>query len=105
MVWQATTEEEEFTAQFERECAFVSCCLSVDTPSNGRWADRVEEVPLTQSIDSEGAQTQFSRTPSFRGDWSTRDNFSFRVVEQTDSWCRGFRASEIDEWEQGAREA
>jgi hypothetical protein len=79
--------------------------LSVDSPSNGRWADRVEEVPLTQSIDSEGAQTQLFEDTIFRGDWSTRDNFSFRVAEQTKSWCRGFRASEIDEWEQGAREA
>jgi hypothetical protein len=59
----ATTEEEEFNAQFARECAFVSY-LSVDTPSNVRWGDRVEEDLLTQSIDSEGAQTQFSRTPS-----------------------------------------
>jgi hypothetical protein len=40
--------------------------LSVDSPSNSRWADRVEEVPLTQSIDSEGAQTQLSRTPHSR---------------------------------------
>jgi len=40
-----------------------------------------------------------------RGDWSTRDNFSFRVAEQTISWCRGFRASMIDDREQGAREA
>jgi hypothetical protein len=35
----------------------------------------------------------------FRGDWSTWDNFSFRVVE-IEGWCRGFRASEIDEEEQ-----
>jgi hypothetical protein len=50
----AATTEEEFATQFARECAFVSFCLSVDTPFNVRWADRVEEVPLTQSIDSEG---------------------------------------------------
>jgi hypothetical protein len=31
-----------------------------------------------------------------RGDWSTRDNFSFRVSE-TEGWYRGFRALEIDE--------
>jgi hypothetical protein len=31
----ATAEEQEFTAQFERECAFVNCCFLVDTPSNG----------------------------------------------------------------------
>jgi hypothetical protein len=37
---------------------------SVDLPSNGRWGDRFEEDSLTQSIDSEGSQTQFSRTPS-----------------------------------------
>jgi hypothetical protein len=42
-----TTEEEEFTAQFARECALVSCCLSIDAPSNGRWGDRVEEDLLT----------------------------------------------------------
>jgi hypothetical protein len=58
-----TSEEEEFNAQFVRECAFVSY-LSADTPSSGRWGDRVEEDLLTQSVDSEGAQTQFSRTPS-----------------------------------------
>jgi hypothetical protein len=38
--------------------------LSVDAPSDSRWANRVEEVPLTRSIDSEGAQTQLSRTLS-----------------------------------------
>ena len=59
----ATTEEDEFATQFARECAFVSYLL-VDTPSNVRWGDRVEEDLLTQSIDSEGAQTQFLRTPS-----------------------------------------
>ena len=42
---------------------FVSCC-SVDAPSNIRWGDRIEEDLLTQSIDLERAQTQFSRTPS-----------------------------------------
>jgi hypothetical protein len=52
-----TAKEEEFVTQFVRECVFASCCLSVDTPSSGRWEDRVEEVLLTQSIDSEGAQT------------------------------------------------
>jgi hypothetical protein len=54
---------EEFNAQFARECTFVSY-LSVDTPSSGRWGDRVEEELLTHSIDSMAAQTQFSRTPS-----------------------------------------
>jgi hypothetical protein len=33
-----------------------------------------------------------------RGDWSTRDNFSFRVAK-IESWCRGFIASNIDEEE------
>jgi hypothetical protein len=59
----AATTEEEFDAQFARECAFVSY-LSVDTPSSVRWGDRVEEDLLTQNVDSKGAQTQFSRTPS-----------------------------------------
>jgi hypothetical protein len=59
----ATTAKEEFNAQFVRECAFVSY-LSADTPSSGRWGDRVEEDLLTQSVVSEGARTQFSRTPS-----------------------------------------
>jgi hypothetical protein len=41
----------------------------------------------------------------FKGDWSTRDSSSFRVVE-TEGWCKGFRASEIDEEEkQGTTEA
>ena len=41
----------------------------------------------------------------FRGDRSTRDNFSFRVVEAT-GWCRGFRESDIDEEEKhGTMEA
>jgi hypothetical protein len=39
------------------------------------------------------------------GDWSTQDNFSFRVVK-IEGWCRGFRASEVDEEEQqGTMEA
>ena len=49
-----TIEEEEFDAQFARECAFVSY-LSADTPSSVRWGDRVEEELLTHSCDSEGA--------------------------------------------------
>jgi hypothetical protein len=49
-----TTEEREFITQFESECAFVSY-LSVDTPSNVRWGDKVEEDLLTHSVDSEGA--------------------------------------------------
>jgi hypothetical protein len=58
-----TAEEEEFNTQFARECAFISY-LSIDTPSSGRWGHRVEKDLLTQSVDSEGAQTQLSRTPS-----------------------------------------
>jgi hypothetical protein len=38
--------------------------LSVDAPSNIRWGEIVEEDLLNQSRDSEGAQTQFFRTPS-----------------------------------------
>jgi hypothetical protein len=52
-----TTEEEEFSAQFERECAFIGCCLSVETPSNGWCTDRVEEVPQIESVVSHGTQT------------------------------------------------
>jgi hypothetical protein len=59
----ATAEEVEFTTQFERECAFVICCLSIDTPSGGWCADRVEEIPQIESVLSRGTQTQFSRTP------------------------------------------
>jgi hypothetical protein len=40
-----TTEEEEFTTHFERECAFVNFCLLVDTPFGGWCTNRVEEVP------------------------------------------------------------
>jgi hypothetical protein len=32
----ATAEEDDFDAQFARECAFVSCCSLVYTPSSGR---------------------------------------------------------------------
>jgi hypothetical protein len=35
----------------------------------------------------------------FRGEWSTQNNFSFRVVK-IEGWCRVFRASEIDEEEE-----
>jgi hypothetical protein len=59
----ATTEEIEFVAQYERECAFINYC-SVGIPSSVMWGDRVEEDLLTQSSDLEGAQTQSSRTPS-----------------------------------------
>ena len=41
----------------------------------------------------------------FKGDWSTWDNFNFKVVE-TEGWCMGFRVSEIDEEEhQGTTKA
>jgi hypothetical protein len=40
-----TTEEQKFTAQFEKECAFMGCCLTVETPSSSWCVDRVEEVP------------------------------------------------------------
>jgi hypothetical protein len=59
----ATTEELEFDEQFARECAFTTT-LSIVTPSSIRWGDRVEDDLLTHSSDSEGAQTQFSWTPS-----------------------------------------
>jgi hypothetical protein len=53
----ATKEEEEFTAQFERECAFVNCCLSVDTPSSSWCVDKVEEVSQIESVVSHGTHT------------------------------------------------
>jgi hypothetical protein len=38
------------------------------------------------------------------GDWSTWDNSNFRDVE-TEGWCKGFRASKIEEEEwQGTTE-
>ena len=57
-----TAEELEFDTQFARGCPFATS-LSVVTPSNVKWGDRVEEDLLTHSSDSEGAQTQFLRTP------------------------------------------
>jgi hypothetical protein len=39
-------------------------CQLINHPTSG--GETVEEDLLTQSIDSEGAQTQFSRTPSSR---------------------------------------
>jgi hypothetical protein len=59
----ATSEELEFNTQFARECAFSSS-LSVVTPSNIRWGDKVEDELLTHSSDLEGDQTQFPLTPS-----------------------------------------
>jgi hypothetical protein len=53
----ATTEEIEFEEKFARECAFVTT-LSVVTPSNIRWGDRVDEDRLTHNNDSEGEKTQ-----------------------------------------------
>jgi hypothetical protein len=41
----ATAKEQEFTAQFERECAFIVWCLAVETPSSSWCVDKVEEVP------------------------------------------------------------
>jgi hypothetical protein len=93
----ATTKEEEFASQFERECAFIGCCLSVETPSSGWCADKVEEVPQIENVVTHGDGDSIFEDIIFRGDSSTRDNFSFRIVEQTNNWCRGFRASEIDE--------
>jgi hypothetical protein len=102
-----TIEELELDEQFARECAF-STTLSVVTPSSIRWGDKVEEDLLTHSSDSEGAQAQFSWTPSSGVTGpprSTQDSFGFRDVE-TKVWCRGFRASKIDEEErQGTTEA
>jgi hypothetical protein len=60
-----SVEEIDFTTQFSRECAFASS-LSVVTPSNIRWGDKVEEDLLTHSSDLEGAQTQFSWKPYSR---------------------------------------
>jgi hypothetical protein len=51
-----TTKELEFDEQFARECAFTTT-LSIVTPSNIRWGDRVEENLLTHSSDLEGDQT------------------------------------------------
>jgi hypothetical protein len=59
-------QEEEFTAQFERECAFIGCCLTVETPSSSWCVDRVEEVPQIESVVSHGTQTQLSSTPYSR---------------------------------------
>jgi hypothetical protein len=74
--------------------------LFVVTPSIIIWGDKVEEDRMTNSSDSEGAQYQVSSTPSSEGViWSTQDSFSFRVPEQTKSWCYNFRASKIDEEE------
>jgi hypothetical protein len=47
----ATTEELEFDEQLVRECAFMNT-LSVVTPSNIIWGDRVEDDLLTHSSDS-----------------------------------------------------
>jgi hypothetical protein len=63
---RSTTKELEFDAQFVRESAFATS-LSVVTPSNIKWGDRVEEDLLTHSSDSEGAQTEVSSTPSSEG--------------------------------------
>jgi hypothetical protein len=51
-----TTKELEFDEKISRECAFTTN-LSVVTPSNVKWGERVEEDLLTHSSDSEGAQT------------------------------------------------
>jgi hypothetical protein len=40
-----------------RECAFVTT-LSIVTPSNIRWGDKVDEDRLTHNSDLEGDQTQ-----------------------------------------------
>ena len=62
----ATTEEIEFNEQFARECAFMTT-LSVFTPSNIRWGDKVEEDRLTHISDLEEDHTQFPWTPSSEG--------------------------------------
>jgi hypothetical protein len=59
----ATTTEELELMNSLRECAFATT-LSVVTPSNINWGDRVEEDLLTHNSDSKGAQTHFSWTPS-----------------------------------------
>jgi hypothetical protein len=59
----ATTEEHEFIAQFERECAFIGCCLTIETPSSSWCANKVEEVPQIESAVSHGTRTQLWTTP------------------------------------------
>jgi hypothetical protein len=39
-------------------------CMIVETPPNNRWEYIIDKVPLTLSIDLEGAQTHHSRIPS-----------------------------------------
>jgi hypothetical protein len=58
-----TSEEIEFSDQFVRECVFVST-LSVVTPSNIRWGNRVDEDRLNHNSDSEGDETQCPWTSS-----------------------------------------
>jgi hypothetical protein len=58
-----TIEEGNFTSQFERECAFIVGCLTVDTPSNSWCIKIVEEVPGIESVLSHGMQNPLSSTP------------------------------------------
>jgi hypothetical protein len=52
-----TTEEEEFNTKFERECDFMGCCLTIETPYNSWYVDKVEEVPQIHSVTTHGTQT------------------------------------------------
>jgi hypothetical protein len=53
-----TSKEIEFSEKFVRDCAFVTN-LSVVTPSNIIWGDRVEGDQLNHIIESKGDQNQF----------------------------------------------
>jgi hypothetical protein len=97
----ATAEELEFDEQFARECAFMTT-LFVVTPSSIRWGDRVEEDRLTHSSDSEGAQTQVSRTPSSEGVTgppriASVSELSSRHIFQTGFPLGGFIQGHVDQ--------
>jgi hypothetical protein len=85
-----TTEEIEFSEKFARECAFMTT-LSVVTPSNIRWGDRVEEDRLTHNSDSEGEQTQCPWTSS---EWVTGPPRIASVSEQPSRQRVGATTSE-----------
>jgi hypothetical protein len=72
----ATTDEEEFATQFERECVFLICCTSVETTPNIWYIDSGASSHMT------GVREHFIdlKDPKVNMDIALRDDTIIRVV-------------------------
>jgi hypothetical protein len=71
-----TTADEEFTTQFERECDFIVCCLTVESPSSIWYVD------IGASCNMSGVREHFTnlRDPEIRLEIMLGDNTIVRAL-------------------------